>query len=294
MVELSAPDACPAAELLAALAEGRLRGRERDQLLPHLRRCQDCFQSYSLALGVLAEAGSAPARWRPRVLAWGSLAAAALLFLALRLVTAPGPPDTAPPRPNRAAPVSLFDLARDARQAHVSAESTAPFEAWPATAPAGHAFAADDDTRALRLWGVRLADLEWSAHFAPAAVDDAAARLRAVLDGRADASAARAALASREAGSAMAIEPLFPSAAEAREAAALGWLLEWCRLSSRAGRFELCPAAQPAAAAALARALDDPAARRLWSDVLRCTERGHPAVGAERERALRRLLEVLT
>jgi hypothetical protein len=44
------PSKCPPAEELAALLEGRLRGKARTRLLAHLNACEPCFQVFTAAV----------------------------------------------------------------------------------------------------------------------------------------------------------------------------------------------------------------------------------------------------
>jgi hypothetical protein len=129
---------------------------------------------------------------------------------------------------------------------------------WPAAAPPGRAFAADEQ-RSLRRLGVRLADEEWARRLSQAPGPPAV---------------------------------VAPVAPEAREAAALGWLVEWCRLSALAGRPGRCrPSAER-----LRSALDDPAAQAAWAEaearLAVVPDDGRP--DAALERALARVLEILT
>ncbi len=43
-------ESCPSAEDIAALAEGRLQGAERDRLLRHVSSCADCYDVYMLTM----------------------------------------------------------------------------------------------------------------------------------------------------------------------------------------------------------------------------------------------------
>jgi hypothetical protein len=78
-------DPCPAAEDLGALIDGELTGANRERVLTHLNACEECFETFTVAVEFL-EANPQFARARPRKrppFAVLGIAAAAALAAAL-------------------------------------------------------------------------------------------------------------------------------------------------------------------------------------------------------------------
>jgi hypothetical protein len=58
-------EACPPAEDLGALVDGEVSGSRRERLLAHLNACEECFETFTVAVEFL-EANPEFARARPR------------------------------------------------------------------------------------------------------------------------------------------------------------------------------------------------------------------------------------
>jgi hypothetical protein len=91
MASIFSVEPCPTAELLAVLVDGCASEEERDRLFGHLALCERCRQIYLLAHELRAEE---PAQKNQRgwYIAGGSLAAVALLVLAVKLAMPPAVP----------------------------------------------------------------------------------------------------------------------------------------------------------------------------------------------------------
>jgi predicted anti-sigma-YlaC factor YlaD len=50
---MAAPEPCPNALEMTDFLEGRLEGEERDRMVRHLNRCQECFEYYVAAAELL-------------------------------------------------------------------------------------------------------------------------------------------------------------------------------------------------------------------------------------------------
>jgi hypothetical protein len=82
---------CPPAEDLGALVDGEVSGASRERLMAHLNACEECFQTFTVAVEFLeAHPEFARARPRKRILALIGVAAAAALAAALLLRGCPG------------------------------------------------------------------------------------------------------------------------------------------------------------------------------------------------------------
>lgn len=78
---------CPPAEDLGALVDGEVAGSRRERLLAHLNACEECFETFTVAVEFL-EANPEFARARPakRPYAVLSIAAAAASLAAALLI----------------------------------------------------------------------------------------------------------------------------------------------------------------------------------------------------------------
>lgn len=72
--------ACLEDASLAALADGRMPAREREEILAHLAECEACLETYSLLCALKGKGETRPGRKR---LAWKPMALAASLALAI-------------------------------------------------------------------------------------------------------------------------------------------------------------------------------------------------------------------
>lgn len=283
---LDARGGCPDAETLAALAEGRLGRADSAIALAHVRSCRGCFETYSAALAFVEDQGRPARGWRPLVLTGMALAAAALLALT------PGPWSRAP-RPEPTTASDPWALTRALAGAPADDARPLPLRAWPEAAGFAHAFAQDDAQRARCRLGVRLADWEWARRFDPSS----APRAQAALAAEAGRGPGGLATGGTPGDGPAEVQASLPQAAGERQAAALGWTLEWCRLASGAGQPRLCPADVDPFLAAFERRLDDAVARealRAARERLRESRAG-AAGGAEASAsALMRALELLT
>jgi hypothetical protein len=94
-------DGCPTLEEIAALAEGRLRGEERDRLVGHLAGCEECREVLAATAGVLEDsvavpsdriAAVSPLRRRPWLPFAMAAASAALVLGTLTVYQRTAPP----------------------------------------------------------------------------------------------------------------------------------------------------------------------------------------------------------
>lgn len=277
---------CPDAETLAALAEGRLGRADSARALTHVRSCPACFEAYSAALAFVEDQGRPARGWRPLALTGMALAAAALLALTL------GPWSRAP-RPAPAAASDPWALTRTLAGAAADDARPLPLRAWPEATGFAHAFAQDDAQRDSRRLGVRLADWDWARRFDPSS----AQRAKAALMAEAGRGPGGPAIGGAPGDGPADFQASLPQAAGERQAATLGWTLEWCRLASGAGQPRLCPADVDPFLAALERRLDDTVARealRTARERLREFRAGAAGGADASASALARAVELLT
>ncbi len=106
---------CPSPEELAALAEGRLDERRREEVEAHLEGCRDCFEVFVGAARFQLEEGPAegsapvarfPARRWPRYAAALTAAAALLLAVAVLLRSPGNKPESSVPELARTTPAA--------------------------------------------------------------------------------------------------------------------------------------------------------------------------------------------
>lgn len=283
---LEARGGCPEAETLAALAEGRLDRADTTRALAHVRFCPACFEAYAAALEFVEEQAPPVRGWRSLALAGMALAAAALLAFVL------GPWRHAP-RLEPVAPPDHWTLTRALVGEPAEGAPSLPLRAWPATTGFAHAFAQDDGLRAWRRWGLRLADWEWARRFDPPSAE----RARAALASEVGRDPGESPIGGAAAGGPAEAQASLPQTGRERQAATLGWTLEWCRLASGAGQPNLCPAEVEPVLADVERRLEDTVARdalRTAREQLREFRAGAAGGAQAAASALARALELLT